>query len=199
MKKTLITFVLMINLSMFANTITWSSAQLYGVLNSYILNTRIKNSADVGIDLDVYDFIAPGFGTFGIVDGTISYEQKYYLVNQGNLIDGTLVNTGTPVYDNANPSVYEMPIVPNQVFMFGYWIDYSFTGNSGSGATIDDYYGWAELQWTGSELVLLNSAGVSGAGGIYAGTWDVIPEPATVVLFLLGGFCIFIKRKLTKQ
>ena len=184
-------------------TLSWSSAVLTGRggVQEYALSTSFSNpgaSTGCGMWMDVYDIIdPPGLGTLGFVNGTLNIHQVYYLVNQDDLIDANLVNTGSPVFDNDvwSPTPYEMSIIPNQTFMLGYWVDMSSSG-SDVGSTVDDYYCWAELQWTGSDLVLLNSAGVSGAEGIYAGTWDVIPEPTTIILFLLGGLAVFIKKKI---
>ena len=188
-----------VNTSLLANTLNWTSANLYEQWSDYFsLTTEVGSIGDVvWTDMEVSNLVGPGIGTLSFPSWSISYAEKYYLVNSGDAVDANLVNTGTPIVDNSGSSIYEMPISPNQTFMLGYWVDQDTS--SPYTPTVDDYYCWAQLQWTGSDLVLLKSAGVSGAGGLYAGTWDVIPEPTTIILFLLGGFCIFIKRKFTKQ
>jgi hypothetical protein len=208
MKKLVINIFLLCfyGLSVCANTITWSSSALSDKGgNSYSYGTSFYNSEKeetiaVQMYMDIYDLVGPGLGTLGFVGGTASWAEKYYLVNQGDLVDENLVNTGSPVFDNAvwSPTPYEMSIFPNQTFMLGYWIN-SDDLEDPKLPTVGDCYGWAQFTWTGSDLILDDFAGVSGAGGIYAGTWDVIPEPATIILFLLGGFCIFIKKKFSKE
>jgi len=197
----LIFLVCFFNVSLFSNTLHWSTTVAPGTVlggaGGSWFGTRLYSGDAVGLGMEISGLVGPGVGMLSFPEGTISWHQRYYLVDDGDLIGADLVNSGSPVYDNDfwSPTPYEMQIFPNKTFMLGYWVNQDV---GTPGPTVDDYYCWAELQWTGSELVLLNSAGVSGAGGLYAGTWDVIPEPTTMVLFLLGGFCVLIKKKFSK-
>ena len=61
------------------------------------------------------------------------------------------------------------------------------------------YYGWAALLWDGMELTLVDSAAETTGAGIYAGTYDAIPEPTSAGLLLVGIAAALLRRKARRR
>ena len=71
----------------------------------------------------------------------------------------------------------------NEIFYLGFWFDVD--EDTVPSDTVD-IYGWASLLWDGTELTLVDSAAETTGVGIYAGTYDAIPEPTSAGLLLAG-------------
>ena len=48
------------------------------------------------------------------------------------------------------------------------------------------FYGWVEIGYDGKDIFIVNSAMETTRLGIYAGTGNVVPEPSTVLLTIMG-------------
>ena len=133
--------------------------------------------------------------TFEFGASTIGRVPRIYLSDAGSLFGRSDV---TPIGDEFTPGFFgaENFLVPvGDSIFFNYWFDQD---PSGAGApTIDDNFGWFELQNTigptGPSLQVLDSA-VSTQFGIITGTTQV-PEPSTVVMSVLGVGLLLIRRR----
>ena len=89
---------------------------------------------------------------------------------------------------HADPTHNDLPIAPGPFYLgIQTW--------HGTNAV----YGWALMDHTGSELVLLDNAMAYGAEGIYVGTTAAIPEPATLVLLAAGGLVLYGTRRARRR
>jgi len=60
-------------------------------------------------------------------------------------------------------------------------------------------YGWAALLWDGTELTLVDSAAEMSGVGLYAGTYNAIPEPSAAGLLLVGVAALVVRRRHTRR
>ncbi len=99
------------------------------------------------------------------------------------------MSVATPFADNIIPTLGTVNIDINQIFYLGFWLD------ADAGGAPSDIYGWAALRWDGAALTLVDSAAETTGVGIYAGTYDAIPEPATAGLLLAGIAAALLRRR----
>lgn len=81
----------------------------------------------------------------------------------------------------------------NETKYYAYW-EQAYAYEPAPGPISADNYGWVSLTRTPSGLVITDSATAIG-GGIIVGTYTQIPEPATVLLFGLGGIGAWLLRR----
>ena len=125
---------------------------------------------------------------------TLGIRHWWFATQYGTAIDASAMEDADYLV-NADPvefgSIY-MPL--NQVFYLGFQLD---------GPPAPDYphpplyyvYGWASLLWDGTELTLVDSAAETTGVGIYAGTYDAIPEPTSAGLLLAGIAAALLRRR----
>ena len=87
------------------------------------------------------------------------------------------------------PNTYVFPV--SETFYLGFYTGNSFPQN---GIYADPVFGWGEFLNNNGVIQLLDSA-LNTAGGIYAGTQNIIPvpEPTTLGLFALGGLILRLR------
>lgn len=167
-------------------------AGISGVSTNYTLsgNTGTPDGAGIFVNIDILSptaaFLRPENGTVGI--GHIWYE-----TSADTVIDPDFIAATTPFYsifDISNTSG-EIQMLQNQSFLTAFWLD----TNSSSTTDANDVYGWAELVWNGSELLMVDSAAENSGLGIIAGQHQAVPEPATAVLFGIGSLSAWLLRK----
>ena len=81
----------------------------------------------------------------------------------------------------------------NETKYFAHWADV-FPGGMPEDPDDSDNYGWVSMTHTLSGLIISDSATAEG-GGIIVGTYTQVPEPATVLLFGLGGVGAWLLRR----
>jgi len=129
-----------------------------------------------------------GGGDFEFSTGVVG--SSYRLFSSGHGLELTSVQ--------ATDWLVLVPGTSLQAFSLGetryysYWEDILGSDRDIPDAT--DNYGWVSLTYTGTELVVSDSATALG-GGIIVGTYTQVPEPATVLLFGLGGFGAWLLRR----
>ena len=113
----------------------------------------------------------------------------------GAPIDSQAASLATPFVHNFGESYGEwtpVNLYRNRIFYLGFWLD-ADANRIPSGTT--DVYGWASLLWDGTELTLEGSAAETTGVGLYAGTYNAIPEPATAGLLLAGIAAALLRRR----
>jgi len=143
--------------------------------------------AAFGLEIDLGNPASPvlrptGWGSPGI--GHVWYETTLDTV-----IDASFASSATPFYsifDSANISE-EIQMTINQPFMMAFRL-----GDEDISST--ELYGWALLEYDGSDLQVLDSCAENDGIGIIAGQYQV-PEPSSVVLFIIGTIGVWTLRK----
>lgn len=80
----------------------------------------------------------------------------------------------------------------NVPFLLGFWLD----ANEDEIPNLDDRFGWARLERNNANtLVLLDSAIEDTGVGIYAGTLQPVPEPASILLAAFGLLALLLTRR----
>jgi hypothetical protein len=119
--------------------------------------------------------------------GTLGIGHEWFLVSDGTVINADFVLNTTPFYSIFDPLNFSGEILMStQPFMLAFWLDADGPiGDRQPG--IGDVFGWAELAYDGTTLTLVDSAAENDGVGIIAGQYQQVPEPATLLLFGLGG------------
>lgn len=135
--------------------------------------------------------------------GSGDYNFEYYLIfEEFRFYEASFLMELTPSYVNATTPIVSNsgePFSSLQSFSLGETKLYAFwedtDGVIGAGSPDEtDNFGWVTLTYTGSDLVVGNSATALG-GGIIVGTYNQIPEPATALLLGIGGFGAWLLRR----
>ena len=177
-----------------AATVIWPAVS-FGQMDAanYFIASDISPGGDAWITFEVvqgpdYMFAMQGNNM------TLGIRHWWFAPQYGTAIDASAMEDADYLV-NADPvefgSIY-MPL--NQVFYLGFQLD---------GPPAPDYphpplyyvYGWASLLWDGTELTLVDSAAETTGVGIYAGTYDAIPEPTSAGLLLAGIAAALLRRR----
>lgn len=104
-----------------------------------------------------------------------------------------LVSSNAPINQQAIQSGNYTELMPQIDFVFNHNAPFYVGLYTGSdpfyppdGIYSDPLFGWARLVNNQGVIQLLDSALVHKAGGIYAGTLNIIPEPTSIALVILG-------------
>ncbi len=134
--------------------------------------------------LDVNSFGA----TLQAVDGTVGNGHIWFETQYGASINDAAVAGGNFFVNMDTLEFSSLEMILNQVFYLGVRLEYD--------PLVGTYaYGWAALLWNGTELTLDGSAAETTGVGIYAGTYEAIPEPSVAALLLAGGAALLLRRK----
>jgi len=127
---------------------------------------------------------------------SIGIGHAWYGVSSGTVVDATFASTATPFANALTADLSgHITMSVGSMFLLGFWLDEYENNIPGPG----DRFGWAALKYTGSSLVLVDSAIDDSATGIIAGTTTVVPEPATYSLILSACGFAFLLRKHHKR
>lgn len=114
-------------------------------------------------------------------NGTVGIAHQWFEVTYGELIsDGTAAVSDPFATVVGIPEFHSIYLEPNQPFYLGFQLG----GYASSGGVTE--FGWAELLYDGTEVSMVSSASERTGLGIYAGTGNAVPEPATMGLILVG-------------
>ena len=141
-----------------------------GMSSSYeagIFSTALLDGGGLWVDLTAYTV-------------TLGLDHHWFLVGYDELVDAEALATSRPFVPFSDPEYATIRLNLNQSFYLGFQL----------GST-EHYpnavqYGWAELFFDGAAVSVASSATERTGLGIYAGTGQAIPEPATAGLLLLG-------------
>jgi hypothetical protein len=120
--------------------------------------------------------------------GTIGIGHVWYEATEGQTIDSDFALSTAPFFSIYGVEDGEIQMMPDVSFYLAFRLGGSEPGPG-------DVYGWAELVWDGSELQILDSAAENDGVGIIAGQYQQVPEPATLLLFGLGGLGAWLLRR----
>ena len=137
-----------------------------------------------------------GGGDYNFDAYYIAYEYGLYSAYLGMEFTPSYAEMQTPLVSNSGrgPSLSVQTFSLNETKYFAYWTDTDW-----SPPDDQDYYGWVGLTYTGTELVISDSATAVG-GGIIVGTYTQIPEPSSVLLLSMGaGGILFYRRAKRRQ
>ena len=130
-----------------------------------------------------------------LTPGNIWYEVAY-----GTAIDANYVLDSTTAFHNGYHDAFEhltiepITITSSALFYVGFWISDGYSPKEG------DVFGWAKLSYNGTVLQLLDSAAENDGVGIYAGQYQQVPEPSSVLLLTMGaGGILFYRRSKQRQ
>ncbi len=127
-------------------------------------------------------------GSFAIFSRGIAERYGLYEAAPGDVLDAAFVASHTPIVANfGNRPPVTLTFQQGETKLFAFW-------DAGFGPRAETY-GWVNLTWTGSGLSVSSSARAVGSGIIVATTTPV-PEPASALLFLLGGaMCLIVRQR----
>jgi hypothetical protein len=130
-------------------------------------------------------FLEPYTGTAGIA-------HVWYETVVNTVIDADFATTAPSFFNAFDFSVGQIEMSIYETFFVAFWLDATSSGIPDA----NDVYGWAELMWNGTDLLLLDSAAENSGVGIIAGQYQVVPEPATILLFCVGIICVCVQGNL---
>ena len=129
---------------------------------------------------------------------TVNIGHKWFTTQHGAALDTSALLNAEYLGRNDTYALGSIEMPYNQVFYLGFQLD-------GAAPLLPDdtvafyVYGWAALLWNGTDLVLVDSAAETTGAGIYAGTYDAIPEPSAAGLFLAGLAVLAMRRRHTRR
>jgi hypothetical protein len=118
-------------------------------------------------------------GSFIIAPLGIFQPYALYEATPGEVLDAAFFSSHVPVIANFPPDQFTTLIFQEEETKLFAFRDAGF-------GRWPETYGWLHLTWTASGLSVSSSARAVGSG-IIAATTTPVPEPASALLFLLGG------------
>lgn len=143
--------------------------------------TQPNNGGDGAfLDLTVSNFVLSAYSY------TVGIGEAWDSVTNGTVFSPSTRSSLTPFANSLNP-----PFTPGQIslspgydFYLAFWLQESPVAR----------YGWAHLEYTGSNLILLGNAIEDSGSGIIVGTTTVVPEPSALGLTAVGLVSLFAWR-----
>jgi len=146
--------------------------------------------------LDAYQSILTVNDTYY---GTGGIRHVWYEVAENIIFDEAYTTANTPFFDAADlSSIGQITMTDYQPFFMGFWLDADVPIGDGQPG-LGDVFGWAELVYDGTTLSLVDSAAENDGVGIIAGQYQQVPEPATLLLFGIGGVGAWLLRRNSKH
>jgi hypothetical protein len=170
-----------------AATVVWPAVQ-FGPDESYnsthAIGSDISPGGGAGVWLEVV--CGPGLeATLYARDMTVGIGHSWFTTQYGAALDASALVNAEYLGRNDTYKLGSIEMPYNQVFYLGFQLD-------GVGAYV---YGWAALLWNGTDLTLVGSAAETTGAGIYAGTYNAIPEPSAAGLLLVGLAALAMRRR----
>jgi hypothetical protein len=151
----------------------------------YPTTMLVTINMDGGLGVNLNDL---GAGRYEFTTGLIGADYSLFPSTSGQEFTPLQAGGGGILVPGTSTQLFSL----NETKQYAYWEDNVFSG--GFGPDSHDNYGWVSLTRTVSGLVITDSATAIG-GGIIVGTYTQIPEPATVLLFGLGGIGAWLLRR----
>ncbi len=172
-----------------AATVVWPAVGLGRYSNfSYVIGSQVSPVGDAAIWFELYSGAAPTM-SMQTDDMTIGIAHLWFATEYGVAVDSSAMADADYLANLETEEYGPIDVPLNQVFFLGFRLD-------GSDPPVSYYiYGWAALLWDGTQLTLVDSAAETTGVGIYAGTYDAIPEPTTAGLLLAGLAVLAVRRR----
>jgi hypothetical protein len=182
-----------------AASIVWPAAtfgrdaDIYGIGSTLVEET----SGCAGVAMEVLTpFISPTLTVY-MEMVTLAVGHFWFETAFNAPVNAATVGSATPFAENFGLGGWQpIDLNINHVFYLGFWLD---ADGNGTPSASTDIYGWAALLWDGTELTLVDSAAETTGAGIYAGTYDAIPEPTSAGLLLVGIAAALLRRKARRR
>ena len=202
-KKVCFVFSLMLFASVCrAATVQWNVVGIYDVQGSlwqdvYGCDHVLGVSADHFIEqIAGYKTVNPSSSSVvlsGQNGATLaSNAHAWRQLNYGDLVDATSVMGDFNDYFFALFDGHYNDVFSNLVINRGESV---YLGFFIENHTLDPLFGWVELGYDGKNVFVVNSAMETTGLGIYAGTGQVVPEPSTALLALVGISALCLRRR----
>ena len=198
MKKWLIIHTVLfcgaLHMTAHAASVIWPAVGMGRIDEShYGIGTGVSpaGGATIGIELLIGAGSDVSMQTY---DMTLGIRQLWFASEYGAAVDSSALADADFLANLEMEDFGPIGVPLNQVFYLGFQLD---------GPPAPDYphpplyyvYGWASLLWDGTELTLVDSAAETTGVGIYAGTYDAIPEPSAAGLLLVGIAAALLRRR----
>ncbi len=148
------------------------------------------SAASFGVDAITSTRFDPTWVTAGLAFA-------YFHVQDGDALTWYTLDLADAFVRNGAATPNNEFDLPNGASMLlGFWVDRDESHfNSPNDLTLGDDYGWVRIQNQNGTLVAISSAMAQGGPGIYAGTLNTIPEPATTAVALSGAWLLGLRRR----
>lgn len=182
-----------------AATVVWPAVQ-FGPDESYnsthAIGSDISPGGGAGVWLEVV--CGPGLeATLYARDMTVGIGHSWFTTQYGAALDASALVNAEYLGRNDTYKLGSIEMPYDEVFYLGFQLD--APPNPAFPDVPVFIYGWAALLWDGTELTLVDSAAEMSGVGLYAGTYNAIPEPSAAGLLLVGVAALVVRRRHTRR
>ena len=177
-------FVLLslLSITLCASNVIWPVVGLGKFGTTYSIGADTPEGDGAGVFMNLVWGGGPT-ATLTAYSATMGIGHIWFQTEAGTPINDHAVTSSEPFLNAFTAEEGSIALTLNKVFYLGFYLESSTA-----------IYGWASLVWDGTELRLTDSAYETTGVGIYAGTYEAIPEPTTVCLLAVGCASLLLRR-----
>ena len=167
-----------------AANIIWPAVGLAGwVSGYYMIGSDVSPIGYAGLDM-LLTATAPDTATLSAQTYTAGNVAIWFQTSLNSAVDANAVSSASYFCNPLTGTLGSIDVSIDQVFYIGFLL-----------WGPDNIYGWASLIWDGTTLTLLDSAAETTGVGIFAGTYDPVPEPSAGCLLAAGLTALALRRR----